>query len=102
MANFRSKAHLLLCRDQDCYFQLPGCTNRDTVAAHSSSLSDGRGFSFKAHDHMTAPACDPCHRQYDHGAKLSKQERQDLFVRAWKAWQLTCWERGYFEVKKGT
>jgi len=100
MANFRSKEHLLLCRDQMCYLQFPQCTNHDTAAAHSNLLRHGRGFSFKSHDFYTVPACAQCHRELDHGKNLTKQEREDAFVRAWEAWQLTCWERGYFLLSK--
>lgn len=96
--NWRSKRHLVLCRDQMCYLQLQCCQNRDTVAAHSNLQRHGRGYAYKAHDFFTVPACPACHYEYDHGKNLTKQEREDTFVRAWEAWQLTCWSTGYFHL----
>lgn len=100
MANYRNKKLLHLCREQMCYLQLPGCTGEPTAAAHANLQRMGRGFSFRAHDCFVTPACLSCHQELDHGKNLTKQEREDTFVRAWEAWQLTCWERGYFEVTK--
>lgn len=97
--NYRSKKHLLLCRDQACYLQFDGCTGEPTAAAHSNALSDGKGVGLKASDHRTLPACLVCHQQLDHGGKMTREDKREAFDRAWLRWQHDCWTRGYFKVE---
>ena len=52
------------------------------VAAHSNQLRDGKGLSIKAHDYRVAALCYACHMELDQGAKMSREDRQDLWEMA--------------------
>ncbi|MCC6794147.1 MAG: DUF1364 family protein [Candidatus Hydrogenedentes bacterium] len=55
-----------------------------TVAAHSNALEHGRGFGLKTPDYYVAYVCQSCHDQIDGRAgKLSKEEKRDMWMRAW-------------------
>jgi hypothetical protein len=55
------------------------------VAAHSNQLRDGKGRGLKAHDYRIAALCFRCHAELDQGAKMSKQERVNMFNEAHRA-----------------
>jgi hypothetical protein len=65
-------ARLLPC--QHC-----GISDGTVVAAHSNQLRDGKGRGLKAHDYRIASLCYKCHMELDQGAKMSKQERVDMW-----------------------
>jgi len=65
-------ARLLPC--QHC-----GTSDGTVVAAHSNQLRDGKGRGLKAHDYRIASLCYRCHMELDQGAKMSKQERVDMW-----------------------
>lgn len=65
-------ARLLPC--QHC-----GTSDGTVVAAHSNQLRDGKGRGIKAHDYRIASLCYKCHADLDQGAKMSKQERVDMW-----------------------
>jgi len=65
-------ARLLPC--QHC-----GTSDGTVVAAHSNQLRDGKGRGLKAHDYRIASLCYKCHADLDQGAKMSKQERVDMW-----------------------
>lgn len=79
---FRSKQHLknvanLPC--QNCYIE------GETQAAHSNWVDlGGKGRGIKASDEYTAALCQTCHAQIDSGARLTKEQRRDLWVMAWQ------------------
>jgi hypothetical protein len=56
-----------------------GISDGTIVAAHSNQLRDGKGRGIKAHDYRIAALCYKCHHELDQGAKLSKQERVDMW-----------------------
>ena len=57
------------------------CDRNDgtVVGAHSNQLRDGKGRGLKAHDYRIASLCYKCHADLDQGAKMSKQERVDMW-----------------------
>lgn len=76
---FRSKKHLknvaeLPC--QNCYIE------GQTQAAHSNWAEHGKGRGIKASDQYTAALCVSCHITLDSGAKLTKEQRRDLWQMA--------------------
>jgi hypothetical protein len=78
---FRSKAHLknvasLPC--QNCYIE------GQTQAAHSNWAKHGKGRGIKASDQYTAALCQACHTELDSGARLSKEQRRDLWQMAYQ------------------
>jgi len=68
-------ARLLPC--QHC-----GTSDGTVVGAHSNQLRDGKGRGLKAHDYRIASLCYKCHADLDQGAKMSKQERVDMWEEA--------------------
>ena len=98
--NWRSQAFLRLAKGQPCYLRLVRCSGTDTVVpAHSNMLRHGRGFGFKSHDLYSVPACHNCHAELDSGVKLSKEDKQDAFLRAWEQWMLHLVRNGHLVVQ---
>lgn len=77
---YRNKKLLETVRDAPCMH----CEAQDgtVVAAHSNSLSDGKGKGIKAPDNKIAALCFRCHYELDQGSKLSRQERRELWLNA--------------------
>lgn len=55
------------------------------VAAHSNQLRDGKGRGLKAHDFRVAALCHECHSELDQGAKLTKEERMNMWEESHRA-----------------
>lgn len=77
---FRSPKLLKAAQDRPCVL----CGNvGSTVAAHSNSLSHGRGFAHKAPDYYIAYVCQMCHDEIDgRSGGLSKEEKRDKWLSA--------------------
>lgn len=78
---FRSKKHLMNVADlpcQNCYIE------GQTQAAHSNWAEHGKGRGIKASDEFTAALCQSCHAQIDSGARLTKEQRRDLWQMAYQ------------------
>lgn len=77
---YRNKKLLETVREAPCMH----CGSQDgsVVAAHSNSLSDGKGKGIKAHDFKIAALCFRCHYDLDQGSKMTKQERRDMWLNA--------------------
>lgn len=78
------------CFGQPCYLLVPGveCAARNTVVpCHSNSQADGKGMGIKAKDERTVPGCMHCHYEIDQGKRLTKEERRDVWLRAYARWQ---------------
>jgi len=96
MSIYRNKdllyvTHLLPC--QHC-----GKIDGTVVAAHSNQLRDGKGRGVKAADYRIAALCYTCHSELDQGAKLSKEERIELFEEAHRKTIGQLFELGYLKV----
>jgi hypothetical protein len=77
---FRSKKHLKLVASLPC--QVCGTENQ-TQAAHSNWAElGGKAKSLKASDEFTAALCLGCHYEIDQGKNLSREERQEMWLRA--------------------
>ena len=77
---YRNKKLLEAVRDAPC--QHCGSQNGTVVAAHSNSLSDGKGRGIKAHDYKIAAMCFSCHMELDQGTRLTKIERREMWQNA--------------------
>lgn len=77
---YRNRKLLDAARELPC--QHCGVSDGTVVAAHSNQLRDGKGRGIKAHDYRIASLCYRCHSELDQGAKMSKQERLDMFEEA--------------------
>ncbi|ESH90770.1 hypothetical protein B551_0222630 [Cupriavidus sp. HPC(L)] len=79
----------MLCHGQQCYLRIPGVCRNDpatVVPAHSNQLRDGKGKGLKANDRMTVPGCFWCHAELDQGKRLTKEQRRELWDRAYDRW----------------
>ena len=59
-----------------------GAQDGTVVAAHSNQLRDGKGRGLKAHDYRIAALCYRCHSDLDQGARMTKEERLNLWEEA--------------------
>ena len=79
---YYNKKLLDAARDRACVL----CDTQDgtVVAAHSNALEHGRGIGHKTASYFTAYVCVRCHDLIDGRAgKLSKEEKRDMWLRAW-------------------
>ena len=76
---FRSTKHLRNVASLPCQ-----CCGMDDgcQAAHSNMSQHGKGRGIKASDEFTAALCQTCHYDLDQGSKLSKDERQKMWIMA--------------------
>jgi len=76
---FRSTTHLRNVASLPCQ-----CCDLEgqTQAAHSNWAIHGKAKSLKASDEYTAALCQACHYELDQGNKLSKDERQKMWIMA--------------------
>ena len=77
---FRSRKLLDLARGQTC--QACGIEDGTIVAAHSNQSRHGKGMHNKSHDCFIAWLCYKCHHTLDHGSKLSREERIEIWQAA--------------------
>jgi len=79
-AVYRNKKLLEAVRVLPC--QHCGISDGTIVAAHSNQLRDGKGRGIKAHDYRIGALCFTCHSDLDQGARMSKQERIEMWEEA--------------------
>jgi hypothetical protein len=63
---------------QNCYIE------GQTQAAHSNWAEHGKGRGIKASDEYTAALCQTCHTELDQGSHLSKDQRRQMWDRAYE------------------
>jgi len=77
---FRSPKLLKAAEGRPCVLC---CHVGTTVAAHSNSLSHGRGFAHKAPDYYTAYVCQRCHDEIDgRSGSLTKEQKREKWLSA--------------------
>lgn len=94
---YRNKKLLEVVRQSPC--QHCGTDDGTVVAAHSNSLSDGKGKGIKAHDHKIAALCFRCHSNLDQGTTMSKTERREMWLNAHYKTITWLFESGKIEIK---
>ena len=77
-AYVRDKALLKRVAQLDCQH----CGSGEMVQAAHSNWGGGKGRGIKADDNLVAALCLKCHWEVDQGAKLSKQQRQQMWQNA--------------------
>jgi len=77
---YRNKKLLEAARQLPC--QHCGISDGTVVAAHSNQMRDGKGRGLKADDYRIASLCFRCHSELDQGAKMSRQERLEMWEEA--------------------
>jgi len=78
---WRNKQHLKNVASLPC--QNCGIEGQ-TQAAHSNLSIHGKARGLKASDEFTAALCFACHHELDAGNKLDKQQKQELWFRAFR------------------
>ncbi len=97
---YRNKKLLKFAKDAPYCFCC-GKTNDGTiVSAHSNQLRDGKGKSIKSHDFRIAYCCFECHTKIDTSAKLSKEEKKELWEEAHRNTIGWLFSTGRLEVKE--
>lgn len=94
---FRSQKLLRSANGQPCAY----CGQiGTTIAAHVRSVELGSGVALKAPDFFVADLCYDCHNQVDGRAgKLSREERMDLWTRAYLRTVARWFAQGVVVVK---
>ena len=91
---YRSKKLLELCRQLPC--QVCGKNNGTVVAAHRN---EGKGMGLKVSDALVCSMCFECHSEMDNGKSLTKDERRDMWNRAFISTMKEFIEREWLVVK---
>ncbi|WP_408509691.1 nuclease domain-containing protein [Paraburkholderia sediminicola] len=81
--------YLAACRGEPCYLRIPGvCRLRDPeetiVPAHRN---EGKGTGLKVSNELTCPACHACHMEFDQGKRFIREEKREMWNRAYAEWQ---------------
>jgi hypothetical protein len=74
----RSKKLLQLVSELDCQM----CGKGGGCQAAHTNWGGHKGRGVKADDNLVAALCQMCHHEIDQGAKLSRQERQEMWQSA--------------------
>ena len=74
----RSKKLLKLVASLDCQ----ACGSGNMVQAAHTNWGGGKGRGVKADDNLVAALCLGCHYQIDQGKDLSREERQEMWLKA--------------------
>ena len=96
--NYRNRDLLDLAYAIPCQFNLPGCDGGVGEPAHSNQSRHGKGGSIKSHDCFFASGCRSCHREVDQGKTMSREEKFDVWQRAYERTMLELWRRGLIGV----
>ena len=78
---YRNKRHLIYVAMMDC--QVCGASG-PVQASHSNWSHHGKSMARKADDIFVAAMCRSCHTELDTGSRLTKEERQAMWMDAWK------------------
>ena len=76
---YRDRGWLDLTYAFPCYLRLPCCEGGAGEPAHSNQPRHGKGGAIKAHDCFVVPACRACHREFDQGKTMTRDEKRDLW-----------------------
>ena len=76
----RSKKLLQAVASLDCQ----ACGNPHMVQAAHSNWGGGKGRGIKCDDNLVAALCLKCHHEIDQGKNLSREERQEMWLKAHK------------------
>ena len=94
---YRSPKLLKAAKDQECV--LCGRIG-STVSAHCNMPEHGKGIGIKAPDCLVAWACAECHKMMDgHAGRLSKEEKREMWYRAFARTVVQLFEQGIVIVK---
>lgn len=75
---FRSKKIMEACRKLPCMHC--GANDGTIVGAHRNM---GKGMALKVSDALVASLCYKCHHEYDNGMNLTREERREMWDKAY-------------------
>lgn len=89
-------------RLQECLLKVPSvCTEyvaEGCQPAHSNLMRHGKGKGTKAEDWFHVAACPSCHREIDQGHRLTRGEREALWMAGWERTMAHYWRQGWIKV----
>ncbi|MFC0677506.1 hypothetical protein ACFFGH_06535 [Lysobacter korlensis] len=94
----RDRALLDCAYEFQCLLRLPGCEGGAGEPAHSNQPRHGKGGGLKAHDCFHVPACRSCHREFDQGKTMTRDEKRELWERAFWEYLPMLWQRELLKV----
>lgn len=95
----RNRALLDLAYQFPCLLRLPMCEGGNAgEPAHSNQSKHGKGGSIKAHDNFHVPGCRACHRELDQGRTMTRDEKREVWDRAYLEYQVLLWQGGHLRV----
>lgn len=95
---FRNRALLDAVYLIPCQARLPCCVGGLSQPAHSNWQRHGKGKGIKAHDCYVAAMCPACHRELDQGHTMGREEKQEVWQRAFESTLLLLWQTGALAV----
>lgn len=100
--HYQNRRLLDLCQRAPCMLSFPGCTggeddNAPSVPCHDNRQKNGRGFSYKSHDHAAVPGCPSCHYQLDYGP-YTREQRDEAMQKAQERWRDYVWRNQLVKV----
>lgn len=90
---YRNKKLLELLRELPC--QVCG-RHSDTVCA--CHRNEGKGMGMKVSDALVASMCHTCHFELDNGKDLTKEEKRDMWNRAYIKTMQFLWENERIKI----
>ena len=91
---YRNYKIINLLRELPC--QHCGIMSETVCAAHRN---EGKGMGIKVSDALCAALCIECHVKLDNGKELTKEERRDMWNRAYIKTMQYLWEHEMIGVK---
>ena len=91
---YRNSKLLKLLREIPC--QSCGASDGTVVAAHRN---EGKGMGLKNSDALTCSLCYHCHYELDAGNKLTKDQKRDMWNRAYVNTMQYLWEHDMIGIK---
>lgn len=93
---YRNKKLLELLRRSPC--QHCGIEDGTVAAAHANLLRLGKARGLKCPDFFTAALCFTCHQNLDQGAKMSKAQREEMWIEAYLKTIAWLFENGHIQL----
>lgn len=98
--NVRDRALLDCAYQYPCLLRLPCCEGGVGEPAHSNQPRHGKGGALKAHDCFHVPACRSCHREFDQGRTMTRDEKRELWEQAFWEYLPLLFQDGWLSVAK--
>lgn len=93
--NIRDRDLLNFAYDYPCMLEIDDvCEGGNGEPCHANWGDYGKGGAMKSHDLFHVPGCRCCHHELDHGKRLEKEERRNIWERAFRRYIVALWLDG--------